>query len=98
MPAFAPAIPERIEDVGVPQSLILDLMLRRLMVEGYSSLSSLSERLKLSVAVLETVFRHMRSQQMVEVRGMIGNDYSFSLSAAGRALASERFQISQYSG
>ncbi len=73
-------------------------MLRRLLLEGYSSLSSLSERLKLSIAVLETVFRHMRQQQMVEVRGMIGNDYSFSLSGAGRTLAAERFQLSQYAG
>jgi len=98
LPAFAPSIPERLDDVGVPQALILDLMLRRLMVEGYSSLNSLSQRLKLSISVLDAVFKHMRAQQMIEVRGMIGNDYSFSLSGAGRALASERFHISQYSG
>jgi predicted ATPase with chaperone activity len=29
---------------------------------------------------------------------MIGNDYQFTLSAAGRALSGERFQISQYAG
>jgi SpoVK/Ycf46/Vps4 family AAA+-type ATPase len=29
---------------------------------------------------------------------MIGNDYSFVLSAAGRALATERFQLTQYAG
>jgi hypothetical protein len=40
----------------------------------------------------------MRQQQLIEIKGMVGNDYSFSLSGAGRALASERFQISQYAG
>jgi len=32
------------------------------------------------------------------VKGMVGNDYQFTLSAAGRTLAGERFQISQYAG
>ena len=33
-----------------------------------------------------------------EVKGMIGNDYNFTLSQAGKQLASERFQVSQYAG
>jgi hypothetical protein len=32
------------------------------------------------------------------VKGMLGNDYQFSLSAAGRQLAGERFQVNQYAG
>jgi hypothetical protein len=86
------------EQLGVPQSLVMDLMLRRLLLEAYSTLSDLSKKLRISVPVLEGVFRHMRQQQLVEVRGMIGNDYQFALSAAGRAMAGERFQISQYAG
>ncbi len=35
---------------------------------------------------------------MVEVKGMTGNDYNFVLSAAGKQMASERFQVSQYAG
>jgi predicted ATPase with chaperone activity len=40
----------------------------------------------------------MRSQQLVEIKGMVGNDYNFTLSAAGKQLAGERFQVSQYAG
>ncbi len=40
----------------------------------------------------------MRSQQLVEIKGMSGNDYNFTLSAAGKQLAGERFQVSQYAG
>ena len=29
---------------------------------------------------------------------MTGNDYNFTLSPAGKQLASERFQVSQYAG
>jgi hypothetical protein len=96
--SFAPGIPESMEELGIPQTLVLDLMLRRLMLEGYSTLNTLSEKLKISVPIVNIVFTHMRQQQLVEVKGMIGNDYTFSLSGNGRAMAAERFQISQYAG
>lgn len=96
--SFCPPTPQTMEDMGVPQTLVMDLMIRRLLLEGYSTLGILSEKLHVSASVLEGIFRHMRQQQLVEVKGMVGNDYQFTLSAAGRALASERFQISQYAG
>src|SRR6202012_4965168 len=40
----------------------------------------------------------MRGQHLVEIKGMTGNDYNFVLSQAGKQLASERFQVSQYAG
>src|ERR1700685_5689 len=95
---FSPAIPQTFEDLGISQSLVLDLVLRRLMLEGFSNLQSLSNTLKLSVPILNVVFTHMRQLQLVEVKGMLGNDYNFTLSQAGKLLAGERFQISQYAG
>ena len=95
---FAPPVPQTFEELGISQALVLDLMLRRLLLEGYSNLQSLSKTLRLSISVIDVVFRHMRQQQLIEVKGMLGNDYQFMLSAAGRALASERFQITQYAG
>jgi hypothetical protein len=95
---FSPPIPQSFEDLGISQSLVLDLVLRRLLLEGFSNLQSLSNTLKLSVPILNIVFTHMRQQQLVEVKGMLGNDYNFTLSQAGKMLAGERFQISQYAG
>src|ERR1700733_8629510 len=95
---FSPAIPQNFEDLGISQSLVLDLVLRRLLLEGYTNLQNLSSTLKLSVPILNIVFTHMRQQQLVEVKGMAGNDYNFTLSQAGKQLASERFQITQYAG
>jgi hypothetical protein len=93
---FAPAIPETFEELGLSQSFVTDLVLRRLLLEGFSSLTSLSHALKLSIPIIDCVFKHLRAQQLVEVKGMIGNDYSFVLSQAGRQLASDRFAILQY--
>jgi len=96
--AFSPAVPQTFEELGISQSLVLDLVVRRLLLEGFSNLQSLSNTLKLSVPILNVVFTHMRQLQLVEVKGMLGNDYNFTLSQAGKQLASERFQISQYAG
>lgn len=95
---FAPSIPTDFASLGIPQSLVLDLVLRRMLIEGYSNLQSLGRALRLSVPVVDIIFRHMRQQQLVEVKGMVGNDYNFVLSQAGRELASERFQVTQYAG
>jgi hypothetical protein len=96
--AFSPTVPQTFEELGISQSLVLDLVVRRLLLEGFSNLQSLSNTLKLSVPILNVVFTHMRQLQLVEVKGMLGNDYNFTLSQAGKQLAGERFQISQYAG
>jgi hypothetical protein len=96
--AFNPPTPQTFEQLGIPETLVLDLVLRRMLLEGTSNLQRLAKNLRLSVAIVDIVFRHMRQQQLVEVKGMNGNDYSFSLSAAGKQLAGERFQITQYAG
>jgi len=95
---FAPGVPQTFEDLGISQTLVLDLVLRRLLLEGFSNLQHMSLTLKLSLPILHIVFQHMRQQQLVEIKGMLGNDYHFTLSAAGKMLAAERFQITQYAG
>lgn len=95
---FQPKVPQTYEELGISQSLVLDLVLRRLLLEGFSTLESLSNSLRVSIPIIDVAFRHLRQQQLIEVKGMIGNDYSFVLSQAGKQLASDRFQISQYAG
>ncbi|HEY2842751.1 MAG TPA: AAA family ATPase [Bryobacteraceae bacterium] len=96
--SFLPAVPQTFADLGVPESLVLDLVLRRMVIEGFSSLAGLSRSIRISLPIVDLVFKHMRQQQLVEIKGMSGNDYQFVLSAAGKQLASERFQVSQYAG
>jgi hypothetical protein len=97
-PAFSPDIPQNFAELGISESLVLDLVLRRLLLEGYSTLENLSRKLRVSFPIVDAIFRQMRQQQLVEVKGMIGNDYNFVLSAAGKTLAGERFQVAQYAG
>jgi hypothetical protein len=96
--SFAPKVPQTFEELGIPQTLVMDLMLRRLLLEGFCNLHSLGTKLRLSFPILSAVFQVMRQQQLIEIKGMLGNDYNFTLSGAGKALAGERFQITQYAG
>ncbi|MEN6534747.1 MAG: AAA family ATPase [Bryobacteraceae bacterium] len=97
-PAFTPSVPDSLEKLGIPDVLVQDIVLRRVMIERTSTLQSLSKALHLAPPVVEAVFRQMRHRQLVEVLGMVGNDYTFMLSGPGRQLATERFQMSQYAG
>jgi hypothetical protein len=93
-----PVIPDRLEDLGIPRALVTDLILRYLWLHGSGSLASLNEKLKLSFPILEGMFHQFRQQQLLEVKGMVGNDYSFTLTTAGRALATARNEVCQYVG
>jgi len=95
---FCPPIPRDLEGLDLPTGLVTDLVLRRLSVEGTSNIQSLSNILKLPVPVVHAIFNNLRQQQLIEVKGMVGNDYRISLSGSGRAAAAERFQICRYSG
>jgi hypothetical protein len=97
-PVFSPNPPDTLERLGISDILVQDLVLRRVFIERTTTLAALSKTLKLSASVVETVFRQMRHRQLVEVLGMVGNDYSFMLSGPGRQLATERFQMTQYAG
>ena len=97
-PDVRPLIPDRIEDLGIPRALVSDLILRYLWLHGTASLTALNRALKLSFPVLEIMFHQFRQQQLLEVKGMVGNDYSFSLSGNGRNMAENRSQVCQYVG
>jgi hypothetical protein len=91
-------IPDRLEDLGIPCAMVNDLVLRYLWLHGSGSLRVLHQSLKLSFPILETLFHQFRQQQLLDVRGMLGDDYSFTLTSAGRALAIARNDVCQYVG
>jgi hypothetical protein len=93
-----PVMPDRIDDLGIPRSLVSDLILRYLWLHGSSTLSDLNRSLRLAFPVLEGVFHQFRQQQLIDVKGMTGDDYTFTLTSAGRAMATARYEVCQYVG
>jgi len=93
-----PAPPYDDARLDIPNSLVIDLFLRRLYSEGTSNLTTIKDALRLPLPIVEGVFRHLRKEQLIEVSGMVGEDYTFYLSEAGRHLAIARLHVSQYAG
>lgn len=97
-PAFWPVVPDRLDDVSIPRPMLIDLMLRHIRVQGTASLRSLSQSMKLSIPVVESLFHHVRQQQFLDVSGMVGNDYLFKLTQKGRDHVSEASNLGNYAG
>ena len=96
--SFVPEIPENPQELDIPDSLVEDLVLRRLYVAGKSNLRTLSRTLKLSFAVVQSVFERLRKEQFFEVKGMQGQDYTFTLSGKGQEFARKSLELCRYSG
>src|SRR4051794_1095748 len=97
-PAFWPTQPNRIEELGISPGLVTDLVLRYVYRHGMGTLAAISETIKIPVTVVETLFTQLRQQQLVDVRGMKGHDYVFTLTGTGRTMATERSTLCQYTG
>lgn len=97
-PAFWPVVPDRIEDLGIPMPLVVNLALRHIRVQGTSSLRALSRSMKISIEATEALYHYLRQQQFLDVVGMQGDDYAFKLTNKGREQATERSQLGNYAG
>jgi Cdc6-like AAA superfamily ATPase len=91
-------MPEALADLDISSALVQDLFVRTVREQGQAGLGSVRARLKLPHTVLEPVFRQLRQQAYIDVKGMQGNDYCFGLSTSGKALAAERASICAYCG
>jgi predicted ATPase with chaperone activity len=95
---FFPKTPKSVVELGISQNILVDLMLKLTLLEGATTLARLSGFMKVTGAICDVVFHHLRKEQYVEVKGMKGNDYEFALTGAGRKVANDRYKISQYVG
>ena len=93
---FRPAQPDLHASLDISPALVQDLFMRVVREQGQSSLGALRERLKLPHMVLEPIFRQLRQQAYLDVKGIQDNDYCFGLTTAGKALAAERAAMSRF--
>jgi predicted ATPase with chaperone activity len=97
-PSTDPSTPQSVEDLGLPRSFLIDLVLRYGREHGTMSLSMLRKALKLSFPVVDSLFQELRQQQLVDVKATSGHDYSFALTSRARELAADRSQVCRYAG
>lgn len=97
--SFRPTEPGNIAETGLPSSLIESLVLKRLSVVGMSSGRQLANDVCLPFQLLEQMFAHMRSHQLIVHKGSAPlNDYIYSLTDQGRDRATVAMQTCAYVG
>lgn len=80
------------------RGLVLDLVLKQIFIEGTVTLRRLAVDTKLDYTILHELYRHLQKQQLCDTKGMVGDDYEFSLTSKGRSLAAEALKKNSYAG
>ena len=98
--ALLPRAPQTLEDTGLPNSFLVELVAKTMFQLGLTRLTELSAQLCLPAAVVETVCQFMRRETLLEVlrRGQNDADMQFDLTQAGRARAGDWLQRNGYVG
>lgn len=96
--AYFPEKPLTADQLGIPWSVMVDLVARRLHFDGQSSLYLLQDSLKMPLPVVDSVFRFFQKEKLAEIRGLAGQDFQIALTGAGRQFALERMRACHYAG
>ena len=96
--SLAPA-PRSVADLGLQESVLTDLVLRRILFDGRTTLSRMSATLGVPTLLLEGLCRHLReAKKYVDFESMVGNDWVVGLTHLGRQLAEESMKRLSYAG
>ncbi|HEY2844248.1 MAG TPA: AAA family ATPase [Bryobacteraceae bacterium] len=95
---FQPREIHKIEETGLSNGMLTDLVLKHVFFEGTALLRTIADRTKLHPAVILALYRQFQKEQLVETHGMQGEDYEISLSNKGRSMAEVALKKGQYAG
>lgn len=88
--------PSNLGQLDIPHGLVQDMTLRRALFEGRTSTLDLSRGLCLSPQLMTEVIDELRELRLVEVLGLEGHNYLFTLTDQGRQQASDRLKTCRY--
>jgi len=90
--------PHTLQDLDIRRSLVQDLALKILYMQGELLLVNLADQMRLSLGIVNEVFEYLRKEQLCEVKGMIGGMYRIATTSLGNARAREVLELSHYAG
>ena len=97
-PVAYPSPPSTQQELGIPSSLIEDIILQRLVLDGRSSVSRMAAATALSVGIIDSTVDSLRQRLFLEIQGMNGRDYILAPTEKGKADAANRAQACSYAG
>lgn len=75
-----------------------DILLRRAVLEGRTPMTTLADKLHISINVVEALLNNLRHRKLIEYDGMDGRAYMISVTEAGHELSAQRSRESRYAG
>jgi hypothetical protein len=90
--------PQGIDETGINRTVLEELALKTLFLNGEMSLVDLAGRMCLDLSVIEEIFQSFRREQLCEVKGMVRGTHVIAASAMGKARALDLFAFSRYVG
>lgn len=99
--ALQPPPPETLEDTGLSEEFVTDLIVKVLYSQGVMQGDDLEKTLRLPFKILDDRLLSMQQRRLLEVRGTQGHGrrgYRFDLTEEGRDRAREVMQVSGYVG
>ncbi len=95
---LAPQTPQTMQDLGIRRSLVEDLALKILYLQGELTLVELADQMRVTFGVVEEAFERLRKEQLCEVKGMSGGIHRITTTSQGKARALELLSLNQYAG
>ena len=93
-----PSPPSSLKDLGIPENLIEDLILQRLVLDGRSSVTRMAAATALSVGIVDASVDNLRQRMLLEIQGMEGRDYILAPTDKGKTEAAQSAMSCSYAG
>lgn len=94
-----PSVPRAVDETGVDQEILLDLMLRLASTAPQFTTDWAASRIHLTMPVAEELLQILKKQELVTILGQVGIlNYRYSISQRGRERSSRLLEISGYVG
>jgi energy-coupling factor transporter ATP-binding protein EcfA2/predicted transcriptional regulator len=97
----SPTMPKCIEDTGLPQNVITELILKTILSMGEFTIPDVALRVKLPISIVDQTIQLLRKERLVEVKGAAQYtriSYQHVITSQGRSMALELMDICQYVG
>lgn len=86
------------EATGLSHALMEDILLRRAVLEGRTPMTTLAERLHVSINVVDSLLSGLRERKLIEYDGMEGRAYLVNVTEAGHHFSEQRSRECRYAG
>jgi len=90
--------PKHVAALGVPESMTLDIVLRRALLDGHTSTMQLATGLAVTPFLMESAVEYLRRESLLEVSGLEGRNLKLAVTDLGRAQAIDRMKLCRYAG